>query len=234
MRGVSWHRADGESWHAFEAFQVYLDLGPGRTIRDAFRQATNNPDAGQAEASWKVWPQKYHWEERAKASDQHLERIKQNVLDKATAKSAEVWAARRDKQLEDDYVASQKMIRRAKQLISFPVVDRQKSADGKTVQIKAISIQDYKRSCEIYDAARLIAHGTIGRSLPAQTVAPLTPILAASMRPDIIEEARRENAEWRREQMENIIQMRRTNPMDSENSSTDAPPTPPSLANGTV
>jgi hypothetical protein len=71
----AWDRLSSESAKAFLAFTVYRDLGPGRSLRAAVRIAPTN--LRQLE----YWSSKYKWGERAKAWDEHNDRLRQAELE---------------------------------------------------------------------------------------------------------------------------------------------------------
>lgn len=59
-----------ETSKAYAAFQVYRDLGAGRSLAAAYEQSTQK--VGRANKVWGDWSAKYHWVERAKAYDAYL------------------------------------------------------------------------------------------------------------------------------------------------------------------
>jgi hypothetical protein len=96
----SWLKTNGETARSFEAFCIYRDMGPRRSLVAAWWQekleregrsgvpchTTNAPSA------WKNWCAKFHWKKRAESYDEYLreeERI-QNELEFAALKKAEI------------------------------------------------------------------------------------------------------------------------------------------------
>jgi len=63
-----WNRMDGETDKAYRAFDVYLRLGPDRSIAAAFKAAGHRG----TNRHWEAWSSKYDWPARASAYDDHL------------------------------------------------------------------------------------------------------------------------------------------------------------------
>ena len=73
----SWDQAPDESIEAYQAFQIYLDMGESggiRNYRKAFRIV--NPTAKSVTKKWHTWFEKFRWEDRANDYDSYL--IKQS------------------------------------------------------------------------------------------------------------------------------------------------------------
>ena len=66
-REPPWERQKGESARAFEAFLVYLQMGPERSIRAVAQKLSKSYTlAGR-------WSSTYHWVERCRAWDNYLQ-----------------------------------------------------------------------------------------------------------------------------------------------------------------
>ena len=63
-----WDRQKDESHHAYHAFSVYRDLGPGRSHDNAWRKLTRRKRGG-APGAWARWSTKHTWVERVAAYD---------------------------------------------------------------------------------------------------------------------------------------------------------------------
>jgi hypothetical protein len=78
-------RLPQESPRAYRAFCVYRDLGPGRSLDQAWELfcAASDPtkDRGSARrpGHWAAWSQKYQWVERAEAYDDLIEEESRNA-----------------------------------------------------------------------------------------------------------------------------------------------------------
>lgn len=67
-REQPWDRQKGESARAFEAFLVYLQMGPERSVRAVAQKLSKSYTlAGR-------WSSTYHWVERCRAWDNYLQR----------------------------------------------------------------------------------------------------------------------------------------------------------------
>jgi hypothetical protein len=66
----AWERLPGESAKAYEAFQLYLDLGSERTYAQVARELGQNVKNFRER-----WPKKHQWNHRAIAYDEHLSRL---------------------------------------------------------------------------------------------------------------------------------------------------------------
>jgi len=68
-----WDRQPGESGKAFEAFAIYRDLGPSRTILEVARRLSKSRQLLTR------WAKKHRWHERAAAYDLYLDSIVQKA-----------------------------------------------------------------------------------------------------------------------------------------------------------
>lgn len=65
-----WEQQEGETSKAFEAFCVYRDLGPSRSVAKACRML------GKSKGTLERWTTKYQWTQRATAWDAEVARVK--------------------------------------------------------------------------------------------------------------------------------------------------------------
>src|SRR5215210_8407527 len=94
-----WDRLDGEPSRAYEAFRTFLSLPSGdRTMVTAYRQYVGNPDASKVSDAWNEWARRYAWKERARAYDAHIDRIRQNAMEKAIEEEAAEQARQAERQ----------------------------------------------------------------------------------------------------------------------------------------
>ena len=69
-----WTRHADESAVAYKAFCTYRDLGPSRSLDEAYRQHTGQQKGNKrATGHWTRWYSKFEWRARAEAYDAHLE-----------------------------------------------------------------------------------------------------------------------------------------------------------------
>jgi hypothetical protein len=64
-----WHRQDGETPKAFEAFCAYLHLGSQRSIDLAYQQIHGTVKKSARPRHWQEWSRQYDWVDRAAAYD---------------------------------------------------------------------------------------------------------------------------------------------------------------------
>jgi hypothetical protein len=94
-----WDRQPGESAKAYQAFCLYRDLGPGRSLDQASR-AYHQRQRGQgdgahaghksrASGTIRAWAERWHWSARASASDRELEEAKRRQQVAAVQEMAE-------------------------------------------------------------------------------------------------------------------------------------------------
>lgn len=85
----SWERYPNESAKAYEAFCVYRDIGPTRSLAKT-AEAMNHPP-GYKQTLWK-WSTKYEWQSRCYDYDDHMERVarleKENMVREMTNRHA--------------------------------------------------------------------------------------------------------------------------------------------------
>ncbi len=63
-----WDRWPNESAKAFAAFSIYRDLGPNRSLVNAYR-LQKGCERATISGCWSRWRKTYHWNDRAKACD---------------------------------------------------------------------------------------------------------------------------------------------------------------------
>lgn len=59
-----WDRQPDETSKAYAAFVTFRDIGPSRSLPEAYRKHTGKQTA-RAGGTWGVWYRKHHWKERA-------------------------------------------------------------------------------------------------------------------------------------------------------------------------
>lgn len=67
---LQWERQQNESEKWFVKFKYYLALGVNRSVYAAYQKSARKPKA-HAPSSWKKTAQKWKWQERAQAWDEH-------------------------------------------------------------------------------------------------------------------------------------------------------------------
>ena len=89
-----WERQEGESAKAFEAFGVYRDLGPDRSI------AKTGQKLGKNLTTLSEWSSKFEWVKRANAWDDEQDRVARNEQIKEIRKMRERHAKIAERALE--------------------------------------------------------------------------------------------------------------------------------------
>ena len=69
---TSWERLPEETSRQYEAFCIYRNMGPERSILKVAQEWS----IGGHTSKLKEWSSKYHWVERASAYDEHIDEIK--------------------------------------------------------------------------------------------------------------------------------------------------------------
>jgi hypothetical protein len=71
-----WERMETETSKSFAAFSLYRDLGPERSIAEAYRQWVQDSSKRAPQRFFVLWASEFRWRERAQAYDDHCERLK--------------------------------------------------------------------------------------------------------------------------------------------------------------
>lgn len=128
-----------ETQKAWEAFKVYRDLGPTRSLRKAC-EAYYGSRANIARIS--IWSSKYDWVARVQAYDDYHEMIKQSAVEEHERRKAQDMAGRRAKveeerlALEERHLELQKQaLERGFMILNWPLEKVTTERDGKTVHI---------------------------------------------------------------------------------------------------
>jgi hypothetical protein len=71
----AWERQPEETARAYAAFSRFRELGPGRTLSEAYRTGTGRKEAAAPSGQWRGWYAAHRWRERAERWDAHLARL---------------------------------------------------------------------------------------------------------------------------------------------------------------
>lgn len=71
-KAAPWERQEYDTDASFRAFQVYLELGRERALRQAYRQRYGNETATAVPGYFGAWASEHRWQERARAWDDHV------------------------------------------------------------------------------------------------------------------------------------------------------------------
>lgn len=94
-----------ESNKAFEAFLCYFDLGEHRALTKVAEKLSVNL------GSIKSWARRFHWQQRVQSYNRHLFGSKITAQTDALKAQAAAWAARREQFKEDEWRASEKLLK---------------------------------------------------------------------------------------------------------------------------
>lgn len=120
-------RLPNETTKAYNAFSVYRDLGPDRSLAKAaeiFYGARKNL------AQLGLWSRRYDWVARARAYDDHLELVARNAIEKHEAARAEEFAERRARLREGVLDAGEKALERMNKILEWPMSEQRLVQDG--------------------------------------------------------------------------------------------------------
>lgn len=145
-----WHKRIRETPRAFAAFQCYLDLGPERNHRDAYRQAYGNPKARQCPGWFSEWTKKYDWKGRTAAYDAHLANIRERAEEKAVADESAKWAQRQEQRRHEAWDMAQELLEKARLMLKMPLTIQEKKeetevreeVDPETGEVKSVIIRN--------------------------------------------------------------------------------------------
>lgn len=128
-----WERQPRESEKAYQAFQMYRDMGQGRNLREVARTLGKSPSLIYR------WSTKHDWVERVRAYDNWLEMERRAAIEKAEAEQVKKEFKRRSGirklNLENEEKAALQLRRILDQLEKMPLVEREvtRIEDGREV-----------------------------------------------------------------------------------------------------
>jgi hypothetical protein len=136
-----------ESAKAYEAFKVYLDQGPQRSIRATGRKL------GKNRVTLEGWSSKWRWVERVKAWEADAAEREKVLRDEAMKADAAKWAERQRGIREREFSLGEKLLARAEQMLEFPLARRTVKDGDKTTVVEPAR-------WNAADAPRMAAIGT--------------------------------------------------------------------------
>lgn len=126
-----WTRQPGETARAYECFSAYRDLGPGRSMVEAYRHKTGKETAKQSSGHWNTWYRVHDWRRRAEAYDHHLDELGRKA-------EAEAWEKRRRDLVEEQFELSKAMLSKVDQMLKFPLVRQTVEGESGPVTIEPV------------------------------------------------------------------------------------------------
>lgn len=120
----AWERQEDESARAYEAFAVYRDMGPERSLAKVAEMV------GKSTAQMEKWSRRHSWVDRTRALADRDEMIRREAIEEHLRGSAEDHARReaelRDKALEARELAMEKTLN----VLRWPLAERRKVEEG--------------------------------------------------------------------------------------------------------
>lgn len=78
-----WERKKGETQQSFEAFTIYRDMGPKRSLEKVSQKL------GKSRSLMERWSRRHNWVERCRAYDEEMDRISREALEEARREMVE-------------------------------------------------------------------------------------------------------------------------------------------------
>lgn len=168
-----WERQPGESSKAFRAFTIYRDMGPARSVKQAYREYTGKHDF-QGDVGKARYFQKWNigtgWVKRAEAYDAHIERLTREAEEEALRQSAGRWAIRMEELREAEYQAGISLLQKATKMLEFPLEQVVEKNGGQTI-IHVPADWKVSDAVNLLKAASMLQRLAIGQdavALPAE------------------------------------------------------------------
>jgi hypothetical protein len=161
----AWDKRPDESAAAFAQFQVFRDLGPGRTLVAAYRRRTGKPTATPT-GSYRKLARDFDWTARAEAFDSHLDGERIRGSESEAVKAGITWERRRQDQLEKNWQISQALMKKAEQLAAMPITRITRSEDGQVTVIEALPANTLRHAASVATAASNLAWAVIQEAMP--------------------------------------------------------------------
>jgi hypothetical protein len=200
----AWERRDGEPAPAFGAFVIYRDLGPQRSIDEVARRLSGHQEGTKrAPGRLKKWSVDYSWAERSQAYDRHLDAERLAAAREAERARAAKWVERRDKGLEDRYLAASLAVERAKELLRFPVQQLRVEQGGKVQVLEPLGADTLRKATSALREASAVMDEAVAEGLRLSAGQAERADDPAGRR-EVQDEAARELEQWRAAQREKI------------------------------
>lgn len=123
MSEAIWDRQDKEPVDAFERFQDYKILGPGRSLLSAYnrwRVRQGQEKSKSTTPAWRKLRKDWDWDNRALAWDES-QRIKE---DKRYEDARRTWRGKEEEVRQREWDMARKLIDRAEEMLNYPLVQQ--------------------------------------------------------------------------------------------------------------
>ena len=146
-----WHRRKTETSQQFRAFTIYLETGGSHIDVSNALYRTGESAANlykKAPGNIAKWATKHQWLQRRLAYSDHLDQVRQKAVENEIRQDGADWAKRRG-ELDDKIMrASEAILERINEMLSFPLVRKQTEREEKDTAgniVKKITIQEPAR-----------------------------------------------------------------------------------------
>lgn len=161
-----WERSSTETDKSWSAFIVFRDLGPSRTLIDAYRRVSSRPSVSKLTPMWYSWSSKFNWRDRANSYDSHIDNLRLSEVESAVRAVAVaeseivdddiIWKNRRASTRARMFDLGESMLIQAKEMMDYPVVQQKLvTADGTWIVMpakwydKQVAASIAKAGCEL-------------------------------------------------------------------------------------
>lgn len=151
-----WDKRDDETHDSFLAFAFFRDMGPSRTLRQAWFAL--NPDAKGMNATFFKWSKKYGWMARVSAFDRWRNEIEQTKIKEWEASAGRRLERNRDQQRKNEMTLGVKAMQKADEILSLPLIRHSfTSQQGGVLQVHKTFLQS---PAHLMAATALMKHGS--------------------------------------------------------------------------
>lgn len=194
-----WLQQPGESDAAYAAFVSYRDVGPGRTVDEAYRRSKGVGAEGaprdqqetkggaRAPGRWREWAKEWSWKDRATAYDNRVQdavvEARVEVVRQVEAAGAHLWAQRAHELREAEWTARKRLVDMADKLAA-KLIER---LDDETADITLSAAQVAKA----YETASKIGRLSVGLETDRPASVPVPSTSLEDMTPEELDEYER-------------------------------------------
>lgn len=148
-------RRPQESARAYEAFRLYIEMGPNRSLPAV------GAKLGKSVALMERWSSRWKWRWRARSYDDSMQR--QEEAAKAAALKGKMvdWAKRQERIKERDWEQGEALREKVEAILKFPLSKVVTKKDGKEIHIYPVkfSVQMAARMLEVASERQRLAAG---------------------------------------------------------------------------
>lgn len=139
---------------AYEAFLIYCELPPPRSMRRMIEEKL----VSVTKRTLENYSQKFDWQRRAFAYDNHCNRLAEHARAVARFQSQHKWTERREEVRISEWETAQELRKKAKEFLAMPlietkIVNQELSKDGKTI-IQHVTVAPVRGS--LADVSRML------------------------------------------------------------------------------